>query len=133
MEPLTIKFGVINGESLILAGLVLLLVGVLGVKLLMRRATVHQIEAFERFKLEIAQNLGETVANLQGIRVQSESTNRALEKRIEAIEHEQVHRDDFVREVTLLHAANADLQRYILSVSNQLENLKTLLLKDHAT
>lgn len=120
-------------ENILLLGVIGALLFLAVIRKMMRDAIKVQISSFDSFKIEVAKTIGQTIAGLDEIKRQADATSRAFEKRIEDIEHNQVRREDFIRENTLLKSAYADLARYMSDVSVQLGNLKNLIIQKDAS
>lgn len=120
-------------DNILLLGVIGALIFLAIIRKMMRDSIQAQIDSFNTFKTEIAINIGQTISALDEIKRQADATSRAFEKRIEDIEHNQVKREDFIRENTLLKSAYADLARYMSDVSVQLGNLKNLIIQKDAS
>jgi cell shape-determining protein MreC len=118
-------------ENILLLGVIAALVFLAIIRKMMRDSIKAQIASFDSFKLEIIKTIGQTTIELSEIKKQYEASSRAYERRIEEIEHNQVRKEDFFRENTLIKSGYDDLNRFIHHVSSQLESLKYLLLEHH--
>jgi Holliday junction resolvasome RuvABC DNA-binding subunit len=121
----------LSAENILLLGIIGALIFLAIIRKMMRDSIKAQIASFDAFKLEIIMKIGETTAELSEIKKQYESSSRAYERRIEEIEHNQVRKEDFFRENTLIKSGYDDLNRFIHHVSSQLESLKYLLIEHH--
>lgn len=127
-QAVQIEFGTISGETVFLAIAMTFVIFLLAIHTMMRGAKKEQVENFDKFKTEVSKELGTISADMRRLREQSEGADRAKERRLETIEHSTVTKEEFFRENTLLKAAYDDLGRYILQLSGQLDNLKTLII-----
>ncbi len=122
-----------TAENILLLGVIGALLFLALIRKMMRDSIQAQIDSFDNFKLEIIKTIGQTIARLEEIKRQADVTSETFKKRIEDIEHNQVNREDFIRENTILKSSYADLARYMSDVSIQLSNLKNLIIQKDAT